>query len=563
LPDGRVYVPTASALHRLNPQSGEFDFDPLPVPVSDYWYWRPGQDGNVYLCGSSTRRVLRFDCREDAFADYGTVGHDQGRILARMWEYGEITAEGEVLTPLAVDARCLYLVTGQLPRALWALDLQTREQRQLLCVVDPDRMSLSQREDACYAVIERPSGRETYRLTFDAAVRVECIPPLPEMPRPTLNGIPLPELAKPLRMAVPDYHGTGMCDADGTATVHYRPAGREWRSISYDLGDYRSYLFRMGCTNDGRLLCATDDPYTIFVYDPKLAKAEILGHSPYYTHAYGFAEVGEMMYFAGYTGSPLFEYDPSRPWTYQSPVPDKQTPLPEEESSNPRLVARMPNMRRAYDVLLAADGRLYLPCSAEMTGPVASGGGLGWFNPETREIGMIREGFLYHRGCAATLACEGRYVVTATTAWWSRAIDPETSGVPDRVVTYDVLESKVIGDLCPARDAAAGGVVVEWKPGKAVGRLSCEGNETVFFLLDVASQEIESMRRFPGHSACRLLTLPDESLLLYHDGCVCKLSPADWALEPVARLEVPPRDWRVVEGQVYAFLDTRLVRLVL
>ncbi|PIU64835.1 MAG: hypothetical protein COS85_11020, partial [Armatimonadetes bacterium CG07_land_8_20_14_0_80_59_28] len=228
-------------MHRLNPQSGEFDFDPLPVPVSDYWYWRPGQDGNVYLCGSSTRRVLRFDCREDAFADYGTVGHDQGRILARMWEYGEITAEGEVLTPLAVDARCLYLVTGQLPRALWALDLQTREQRQLLCVVDPDRMSLSQREDACYAVIERPSGRETYRLTFDAAVRVECIPPLPEMPRPTLNGIPLPELAKPLRMAVPDYHGTGMCDADGTATVHYRPAGREWRSISYDLGDYRSY----------------------------------------------------------------------------------------------------------------------------------------------------------------------------------------------------------------------------------------------------------------------------------------------------------------------------------
>ena len=561
-PDGQIYVPVSSAFYRLNLQTKSFD--ELPIPCGDYWYWREGRDGAVYLCGSGQRRMLRFDFATDTFEDYGSVGHAQGGILARMWEYGDVTEDGEVLLPLAVDARCLYLVTGQLPRALWAMDLQTREQRVLFCIVDPDKMALAQRDEACYAVVERTKEREVYRLNFEDAKRVESLPPRPAQPRPVVAGVPLPDLASGIPLAVSDYHGTGMCEADSTATVYYRPPEGDWRSVTFELGSYPSYLFRMGSTADGQLLCSSEDPYTLFTFDPKTRQTDILGPSPLYTHVYGFAEAGGKIYFAGYTGSPLFEYDPARPWNYQPPKPNQKTPMPSSENANPRLVARMPFMRRAYDVLLGADGRLYLPCSAEMTGPIAAGGGLGWYDPTTGKVGLIRDGFTFHRGHTATTACNGRYVVVATTAWWPRTIDPEFSGVPDRVVTYDVRAGKVVGDVVPASDAAGGGEVVEWRPGKIVGRLRAQetsGTETVFYILDVASQQVESTFRLPGKSASRLLCLTDGQLLGYHNGGVYRLNPAAWAFTPVCKLDTPPRDWRIVKGQVYAFLETRLVRL--
>lgn len=561
-PDGRVYVPVGSALYRLNPKTGAFD--EIALPAGGYWLWRPARDGAVFLCNTGDRRALRLDPKTDSLEDFGTLGHDQGGVFTRMWEYGDISDEGEILLPLAVDDRSLYLVTGQLPRAVWALDLNTKKQRMLFSVVDPDWMALAQRDEGCYALVRRPTGDEVYRLSADAAERIDCLPPRPKEPVPAVAGIPRPELPTRLAMPVNDYQGTGMCEADGTATVHYRPAGGEWSSVRFELGDYPSYLFHIGSTADGRLLCSTDDPYTIFRFDPRSRDADILAPSPYYTHAYGFADFGGKIYFAGYTGSPLFEYDPTKPWTYQPSRPGMRVPLPEDSQANPQLVARMPRMRRAYDVVVGADSRLYLPCSAEMSGPFTSGGGLGWYEPKTGQVGLVREGFEFHRGHAITAVCDGRYMVVATTAWWPRTIHPEVSRVADRVVTYDVQEERVIGDLEPVRDGAGGGSVVEWRPGRVVGRFSTardRGHEALFFLLDVASQKVLGTYRLPGRSEAPLLCLPDGHLIGYHDGGIYKLDPAKWAFEPVCKLGTAPRDWCVVEGQVYAFLGTRLVRI--
>jgi len=561
-PDNRIYVPAGPALHRLNPQSRTFDV--IPLPSGGYWYWCPGRDGTVFLCSTGERRVLRLDTATDAVEDYGLMGHDQGSVLARMWEYGDITDEGEVLSPLATDGHSLYLVTGQLPRAVWAMDLETREQRMLFAIVDHDRVALAQREDACYALVRRSIGDEVYCLASGASERVDRLPELAEEPIPTVAGVPRPELPDRLAMPVNDCQGVGMCEADGTATVHYRPAGAGWRTITFELGDFPSYLFRMGSTADGCLLGASEDPYTIFRFDPRRSRATIMAPSPYYTHIYGSAELGDKIYFTGYTGSPLFEYDPAEPWTYQPARPDAHVPLPEDKRANPRLVARMPHMRRAYDVVAGADSRLYLPCSAEMTGPRASGGGLGWYEPTTGQVGLVRDGFEFHRGHAIATACEGRYLVVATTAWWPRTIDPETSRVADRMVTYDVEESRVIGDLEPVRDSAGGGVMVEWQPGKVVGRFTAARDrepEAMFFVLDVASQEILTTYRLSGSGAARLLLLPDGRLLGHHEGGIYRLDPEQWSFEPVYTLATAPRDWCVVDGQVYAFLDTRLVRL--
>ena len=562
-PDGRVYVPVRSVLHRLDPATRSFDT--IQLPDGDRWLWRPGRDGTIFLYSTGICRAAQLDPVSDAVVDYGRVGHDQGYVLARIWEYGDISAAGEVLTPLAVDDRCLYLVTGQLPRALWALDLETREQRMLLSIIDPDRMALAQHDDGCYALVRRTGGDEVYRLYFDAADRIASLPPPGKEAAPTAAGVLRPELPEPMAMPVLDYQGTGMCEADGTATVHYRPAGSDWQASRFDLGDYPSYLFHMGSTAGGRLLGSTEDPYTIFRFDPRTGEPEILGPSPYYTHVYGFAEIGDKIYFTGYTGAPLFEYDPSREWTYQPSRPGVRVPLPEDPEANPRLVARMLRMRRVYDVAAGAGRRVYLACSAEMTGPWASGGGLGWYEPATGDSGLVRDGFEFHRGDAIIPAADGRYMIVAASAWWPRTIAPEVSKVPTRVVIYDMELRDVIGNLEPRPDGAGGGsTLVEWRPGLVVGRFNAARDAepaALYFILDVAAQEILSTFRLPGRSSARLLLLPDGGLLGYHDEGLYRLDPEQWAFEAVCALPTPPRDWRVVDGEVYAFLDTRLARL--
>ena len=149
------------------------------------------------------------------------------------------------------------------------------------------------------------------------------------------------------------------------------------------------------------------------------------------------------------------------------------------------------------------------------------------------------------------------------TPWWPRHVDPEKSGVPGRVVTYDVGARKIAGDLEPCRDGT-GGTLVEWRSGLIVGRFDTAhhgGPEVVFFLLDVVSQRMLDTRRVSGTSAGRLLRLPDGHLLGYHNGGIYRLDPEAWSFEPLFRLGPAPRDWRVVTGEIYAFLDTRLVRL--
>jgi len=561
-PDGKIYVTLGPMFLRLNPETKAFE--EIKIPVGHYWYWRPARDGTVYLCCADDARVIHFDPAGDRVTDFGTIDQGQGGLLARMWEYGDITEDGEILIPFGVDDLSAYVVTGQLPRALWSLDLKTREQRMLLCIADPDTMAILQREEDCYALVRRPAGDELYLLTSSEAKRIDRLPVLAKRPPPSVAGIPKPEIPEGLAIPVGDYQGTGMCEADGTGTVHYRPPGKEWRTAKIDLTEFPSYLFQMGSTSDGRLLCSSEDPYTIFAFDPESRERQILGPSPYYTHTYGFAELEGKIYFTGYTGSPLFEYDPGKRWTYQPSRPGVHVPLPEESDSNPRLVARMPRMRRAYGIVAGPDGRLYIPCSAEMTGPLASGGALCWCEPSTGRTGMIREGFEIHLGNAITTASDSRYMVVTTAPWWKRHIHPETSGVPCRLVTYDVEAGKVIGDLEPSRDAVVAGTAVEWKKGLVVARYGTSeirSPNAIFSVFDVANQEIVGTHRLPGTSTCRLLGLPDGRLLGYHEGGVYRLDPENWTFEPLCKLDTPPRDWRIVNGRIYAFLDTRLVRL--
>ena len=88
------------------------------------------------------------------------------------------------------------------------------------------------------------------------------------------------------------------------------------------------------------------------------------------------------------------------------------------------------------------------------------------------------------------------------------------------------------------------------------------GAVTVFFVLDVVTQKLEGTFLLPGRSECRLLHLPQGQLLGCHDEIIYRLNPVTWEFETVAKLHTTPRDWGIVGGEVYAFLDTRLVRSV-
>jgi len=220
-------------------------------------------------------------------------------------------------------------------------------------------------------------------------------------------------------------------------------------------------------------------------------------------HVYAFQEAIGKVYFVGYAGAPVYEWDPQRPWT-QSPSPIDTPPDPASPDANPRLVVSFDRQRRTYAIVAAADRRLYVPCSATVES--IPGGLLGWVDPVTGESAGMRQGFENHRGADAALAGGGRYVATCTCRWpQSNLAEPDM-----KIVTYDTQARKITGQCHPVPGCSDPGVIVGWRGTQVVGKvlegLTDRSHElplrenvtTTFYRCDVETQECEIGLRIAG-----------------------------------------------------------------
>ena len=396
-----------------------------------------------------------------------------------------------------------------------------------------------------------------YRLENNTLTPVNGLPPESDVgPEKSPGGIVKPDVLADS----PD------CRPDGTATLWYKPHDGEWKSVTFDVGGSDSYLYRMG-TFQGKIVGASEDPYSLFLYDPATDTKTV--HCPIGLHAYAFQEFEGKVYYVGYSGAPIYQWDPYKPCSIRTPSPEGIAAEKPTSEPNPRHVVGFHRQRRSYAIVLAADGRMNVPCSALVES--FPGGLLGWYDPGTGESGGIREGFEYHSGGVAQLAMNGRYVVVATRPW----PQSETADSNSCVLTYDTQEQKVVGRVRPVRGCVEPSDLVEWKPSKIIGKFeesppdvtketwAPEKATTTFYLMDVTTQTCRVTLKLGRCSHGKILRLPDGKIACLSWKTVIVIDPADWSFEAVGEFDCkpPPRDWLLLNNDLYAILDTQIVRI--
>lgn len=601
-PDGRPYAlpgggrDKGARIARLDWQTGKLQiFGPCPDPWNYCWRWGACDDA-IYIGGYRKGYAIRFDPETGKITNYGVQGPPDGiHVLS-----------------IAADDVYVYTTVGKNNSYLVACNKETKEQRILRQAEYPKKWSLNSWDGQVFPRLHPPTYKDGVAKWQEFRVRHAKLEPIPERPARQRStklrdafGKPRPELLR----------GSAYCLGDGYATLWYRWPNKPWQSIRYPVDDVASYLFRLGATRDGKIIGSSEDPYTIFTYDPATGEKQLLGPPPNMTHVYSFLDhPNGKVYMCGYSGAPLFAYDPREPWTYQPSTPDQPTPNWKDPSVNPRQVARMYRQRRAFRVVLAADGRLYIPCSAYVE--TIPGGGLGWYDPEKDEAGLIREGFETWRGNDACTARDGRYVVVTTVPWpqdqgntevaltdphdlvstqdglkiryrtpegaTGKRITPEAevarlvAGRKNRtvafdqtnyVVTFDTKTRRVIGRLPMGEGSTAGGVVCEWEPGQVIYCVT-SARDGKYGVLDVTRQTIDLRLHIPGLPKGKLLRLPDGRIGSIQSGAIILIDPSDWTWEAVGMLRpitdgraLAPRDWVVLGDDLYLYCDTQLGRI--
>jgi len=530
---------------RVNTRLGKLEVFGPGSPDSWNYCESWGPDWAMYVGGWRRHHAMRFDPETGSFRDYGPQGPP---------------CRGGIYN-IAADERYVYTTLGSAPFFLVACDKDTGEQQILLELNWPARALLERRPDGIFVTVEehgsapkedRPAKPvlRYYRLENKKLIPIGVLPELPPEPRPVSpGGIVQPEILE----------DSPMCRPDGTATLWYRPDGGQWESATFRAGPSASYLFRLGTFGDGKVVGSSEDPYHVWQIAPDTGEKTVLG-APYGTHVYSFAGAAGRGYFCGYSGAPVYEWDPSRPWTYLPRTPFAPVPEATSSEANPREVVRMYRQRRAYRIVLAGDGRLYVPCSAYVES--IHGGLLGWYDPKSGESGGIRDGFEKHRGHDATLACNGRYVVVSAVPWPQEVADEDA-----RVVIFDTQEQKVTARLVPVPGRRDTAVLAECRTGIVVGRmdlneLSAEGShQTVFFLVDVESGTVSVARRMDGTHTGKLLRLPDGRVASMQERTVLAIEPEGWKITPIGTLPATPRDWMMLGKDLFFILDTRVCRI--
>jgi hypothetical protein len=590
-PDGNLYAlledRQKNALARLDTATGKLDIFRTESPYEWPYFLAWGRDGMAYICTYRGARALQFDPVNGRFRDFGPQGSGIARTIAADERY--------IYTVVARDSNATDLV---------ACDIATGRKETLKTyigwfvllepdTVGPNRVTLT-RQDAQGKTVSE------YFVVRDG----KLAPVPPGSPSPAPQDAALHPRGGGVR---PEFlPESAACKPDGVATVWFKPAGGGWQSVDLNVADRPSTLFRLGTFGDGKLVVSSDDPYTLVQWDPAAAKAEILGLTPNNTHVYAFTGLGGKGYFCGYSGAPLMEWTPGRPWTSGPPSPAAPTPDWTTPQANPRLCHRG-EMRRAYDIATGADGRLYVACGAYLERE--PGGALKVHSPATGRTELVRQGYEVHAPVVLCAALDGRRLVTFSTPragnyadyitgkaapppdgfLLDQRIDTHASGAPRHIpwdpecyITLYTIPPRA--DMPPAQRARFvpvpglrateyPGELVEWKPGLVVGRCAAPklfagqpgfppADETTFFLLDTEEGKSAVKLKLPGAPTPRgLLRLPDGRLLSNQSGDLHLIDPATWQARHLGKLDCAPRDWTLLGSDLYLIAGAGLRRL--
>ena len=449
-----------------------------------------GPDGRIYGTGTRGNRLglYIYDPKlGKVVKDFGPVGpsHPNGAWSRYV---------------MGVDDTHAYIASGMIPAwYLVAINLETGEEKVLMESPTERVMDIIEHFPGAFARIPQGGGaadKEYWLYHGEAILMTNSTPPWPGKASPWDKAVVKPEV----------YFDQIDPDADGNAVLWYRSrkeADREekpWKSIRLEgVPTYPHRINPLSLLPDGRLYGTGDDYAGTFIFDPRNDRTTYCGPrtglAPYTT-----VVCGGKLYLSGYSGGHLFVFDPARDWTLgKGGPPGKPAPDQGDERSNPRYLGDFDRVTRVglmHSSVLGADGKLYFGGFGLRH---YTGGGLGWYDPKTREMDGFWKPLSGYAVQWLAGAVDGRLIVISTI----RAADElNRNQAPEeaKLFVYDVNQQRIVREIVPIAKARTTGLILEVAPRRLLGLTSNVqySDRSILYGVDVTTGEVCFTKDLPS-----------------------------------------------------------------
>ena len=514
--DGKFYIGhyAKTGLWVFDPNDGSLayvDFPAIQDRVLPFCMQLAPDDGKIYMGTASAKAyVVEFDPETRQFRNFGVQGprHSAPRYIYYM----------------AVGTKYVYSAAGKNPWYLVATDRKTMEQKVLL--KDAEYVDVYGSGDNCFARVktkpnpDQPAVSTTYRLQDDQLT--EYVPPKVTTKAPKPKRPPKPEML--LTRARPN--------SSGEAQIWFRMPGKDWDHVDLEGIQTTPWKFiALKALPDGRLLGAPSAYEDFFVYDPKKGQTEVLGKSP--LSASCMEWVADRLLIAGYPGTYLVEYDPSKAWTHFTSTPEYKEPPLKSPESNPRECYRLGEFTQTHHArasAIGADGLMYIGAHAER---LHVGGGLVWWDPINRKPGGLRKPFLVQDCAGLTAARDGKLIVYS-----SRPVADPRGKTPTpkeaKLFVFEVATKTITSEIAPIPGLRSCGPVAA-ADDKVFGVGLLDGQH-ILYVVDLATERTVFQK--PIAAAARSLKFgPDGKLYAFIGQVLTRIDPETFTLESLGSVE--------------------------
>ena len=547
-PNGRLFISALNGKLQqkicvYDPVTNKLTLDAVKMPEEILGETHPlvlGTNGKLYAIGqhpSKAAAAVEIDPDTLAATLFGPIGPSHAPNAC--WGYSG-----------GADDRFIYIASGKVPWYLVAFDRQTGKST-TLATTEPvgGMVGVGQRSDGCTASVSGFAGQSDkkaqYWLHEGKAIEADNLqkatPPWP--PRAARSYASKPEVNT--ARAVPD--------KEGFAELWFRPAAEkgaktapgEWKKFRFQTPLYGHEIYRLRELPDGRLFGTAGAYEGCLMFDPKSAKGEHLGktHLSHYATAISDGKV----YMSGYPSSPLYVYDPARPWTAGT-VRGDRTVEDNDAEANPRQLLIMgakelAGTHKMYGGATAVGGKVYFGGTWIRDG---SAGGLAWYDPKTGKAAGLWKPLSNYQITHLAAAEEGRTIVLST-----KRVDDPLLGKPKpaqgALFFFDTAKSQLSAPFDPVPNAKGTGPIVAVGK-RVVGWTQDPEDEkaSLLYAVDLDGPKVAFCRRLPlalpvaigsnQQEAWDFRLGPDGQIWTFMNNTLVKINPTDGAIATVGTL---------------------------
>lgn len=556
-----------------DPATNDLQLGAVPMPEQLLGETHPlvlGTDGKLYAIGqhpSKAAAAARIDPDTLEVTFYGPIGPSHAPNAC--WGYSG-----------GADERFIYIASGKIPWYLVAFDRQTGASQTLVETATVEGwVGVGQRFDGCTANARNVVGTDGKKVNFwlheGRLVPQRSPNEIPPWPRRSPPRSWPREPQVDLSRAVPDVNGDAEIRAfspRSVSEIETDPSPDElgWKSFRFRVPVYPHSIYRLTELPDGRLFGTAGAYEGNFVYDPATGNSEHLGKTELSHYATTISD--GKLYMSGYPTSPLYVFDPAKPWTTGKLVGGRVV-ADDDPQANPRRLLlmgakEMAGTHKMYAAATGADGRVYFGGQWIRDGAC---GGLAWYDPKTGQAGGAWRPLSTYQVTHMAAADQGRTIVLSTRAVGDAVLKnprPEQGAiffVDTARAELSAPFEPVAGVRATGHLAAAGGSrVVAWTEQPANPR------ESLIYGVDVRGPKVTATRTLPHplpvglgsnqQEAWDFRLGPDGKIWTFLAGALVRINPADLSLEVVGKLTSSGRI-AFADGAVYLGGETSLRRI--